>query len=94
MRSPLSRLRSYIWTYVCVEGVAVAILFMVIAFWVSLLLDYGTFKGSVDVVIGEVSDRGMAIVSGLSGNERIVESAGAFLAPGQKVRPERARSAR
>lgn len=44
VRSPLSRLRSYIWTYVCVEGVAVAILFMVVAFWVSLLLDYGTFK--------------------------------------------------
>lgn len=41
-----------------------------------------------DVQIGEVSDRGMAIVSGLEGNERIVESAGAFLNPGQRVRPE------
>jgi len=47
-----------------------------------------------DVVIGEVTDRGMAIVSGLAGNERIVESAGAFLAQGQKVRPERARPTR
>jgi RND family efflux transporter MFP subunit len=41
-----------------------------------------------DVRIGEVSDRGMAIVAGLQGNERIVESAGAFLNPGQRVRPE------
>jgi RND family efflux transporter MFP subunit len=47
-----------------------------------------------EVVIGEVTDRGMAIVSGLAGNERIVESAGAFLAQGQKVRPERARANR
>ncbi|MGZ8335111.1 MAG: efflux RND transporter periplasmic adaptor subunit [Allosphingosinicella sp.] len=41
-----------------------------------------------DVRVGEVSDRGMAIVEGLNGNERIVASAGAFLSPGQKVRPE------
>ncbi len=41
-----------------------------------------------DVQIGEVSDRGMSIVSGLEGNERVVESAGAFLNPGQRVRPE------
>ncbi|HWT11705.1 MAG TPA: efflux RND transporter periplasmic adaptor subunit [Allosphingosinicella sp.] len=47
-----------------------------------------------DVQVGEVTDRGVAIASGLSGNERIVESAGAFLSPGQRVRPERARRAR
>ena len=47
-----------------------------------------------DVRIGEVSDRGVAIIEGLSGNERVVQSAGAFLNPGQKVRPERARTAR
>jgi len=41
-----------------------------------------------DVRIGEVSDRGMAIIQGLNGNERIVAAAGAFLSPGQKVRPE------
>jgi RND family efflux transporter MFP subunit len=41
-----------------------------------------------DVRIGEVSDRGMAITQGLTGNERIVAAAGAFLSPGQKVRPE------
>jgi hypothetical protein len=35
-----------------------------------------------------VSDQGITIAEGLNGNERIVESAGAFLNPGQKVRPE------
>ena len=45
-----------------------------------------------DVRIGEVSDRGMAIVEGLAGNERVVLAAGAFLAPGQRVRPELRRS--
>jgi HlyD family secretion protein len=47
-----------------------------------------------DVEVGEVSDRGVAIASGLQGNERIVESAGAFLSPGQRVRPEQRRAAR
>jgi RND family efflux transporter MFP subunit len=46
-----------------------------------------------DVQVGEVTDRGVAIASGLNGTERIVQSAGAFLSPGQKVRPELARSA-
>jgi HlyD family secretion protein len=41
-----------------------------------------------DVRVGEVNDRGVAIASGLIGNERVVESAGAFLNPGQRVRPE------
>lgn len=45
-----------------------------------------------DVQIGEVSDRGMQIASGLQGNERVVASAGAFLNPGQRVRPEMQRS--
>ena len=42
------------------------------------------------VRIGEVSDAGVAIVQGLSGNERVVLSAGAFLNPGEKVNPKRA----
>jgi RND family efflux transporter MFP subunit len=42
-----------------------------------------------DVQVGEVSDAGVAIMAGLSGNERIVLSAGAFLNPGQKVNPRR-----
>ena len=41
-----------------------------------------------DVRIGEVSDRGMAITQGLNGSERVVAAAGAFLSPGQRVRPE------
>jgi RND family efflux transporter MFP subunit len=41
-----------------------------------------------DVRIGEVTDNGITIAEGLNGTERIVESAGAFLNPGQKVRPE------
>ena len=36
---------------------------------------------------GEVTDRGVAIIDGLAGNERVVLSAGAFLAPGQKIKP-------
>jgi RND family efflux transporter MFP subunit len=41
-----------------------------------------------DVRVGDVGDRGITIVEGLNGSERVVESAGAFLNPGQKVRPE------
>jgi multidrug efflux pump subunit AcrA (membrane-fusion protein) len=39
------------------------------------------------VKTGEVSDRGVAIASGINGSERIVLSAGAFLSPGQKIKP-------
>ncbi len=39
------------------------------------------------VTTGEVTEAGVAITSGLSGNERIVLTAGAFLNPGQKVIP-------
>ncbi|MBY0521621.1 MAG: efflux RND transporter periplasmic adaptor subunit [Sphingomonas sp.] len=42
-----------------------------------------------DIKIGQVSDAGVAITSGLSGTERVVISAGAFLNPGQKVVPVR-----
>nr|MDP8994690.1 efflux RND transporter periplasmic adaptor subunit [Pseudomonadota bacterium] len=44
------------------------------------------------VRVGEVADRGVVILEGLAGNERVVQSAGAFLAPGQRVRPELARA--
>jgi RND family efflux transporter MFP subunit len=43
-----------------------------------------------DIAVGEVSDRGVAVASGLNGNERVVLTAGAFLNPGDKVRPVRA----
>lgn len=41
-----------------------------------------------DVRVGQVSEAGVAITSGISGGEKIVTSAGAFLTPGQKVKPE------
>ena len=40
-----------------------------------------------NVKIGQVSDAGVTIVSGLDGSERVVRAAGGFLAPGQKVKP-------
>ncbi|MEN2786251.1 efflux RND transporter periplasmic adaptor subunit [Sphingomonas qilianensis] len=39
------------------------------------------------VKVGAVSDAGVAIASGLSGSERVVLSAGAFLNPGQQINP-------
>jgi RND family efflux transporter MFP subunit len=41
----------------------------------------------VPITTGEVSDQGVAITSGLKGDERVVLTAGAFLNPGQKVIP-------
>jgi RND family efflux transporter MFP subunit len=42
-----------------------------------------------DITIGTVSENGVTIASGLSGNEAVVLSAGPFLNPGQKVNPHR-----
>jgi RND family efflux transporter MFP subunit len=42
-----------------------------------------------NIQIGTVNDNGVTIASGLSGNERVVLSAGPFLNPGQKVNPRR-----
>ncbi len=44
------------------------------------------------VTVGPVTDAGLPILSGLSGNERVVQSAGAFLNPGETVTPKRART--
>ena len=41
------------------------------------------------IKIGEVSDAGVTIAEGLSGQESVVLSAGPFLNPGQKVAPRR-----
>ncbi|WP_294333758.1 efflux RND transporter periplasmic adaptor subunit [uncultured Sphingomonas sp.] len=41
-----------------------------------------------DVKTGDVSDQGVRITSGLTGSERVVLTAGAFLNPGQKVIPQ------
>ncbi|MBA3677756.1 MAG: efflux RND transporter periplasmic adaptor subunit [Sphingosinicella sp.] len=42
--------------------------------------------------IGTVTDKGVVVAEGLNGSERVVESAGAFLNPGERVRPKRAAS--
>jgi RND family efflux transporter MFP subunit len=42
-----------------------------------------------DVKVGAVVDRGVVVTEGLSGSERVVYSAGAFLNEGEKVRPQR-----
>ena len=42
-----------------------------------------------DIKIGTVNYAGVTIAAGLSGNERVVLSAGPFLNPGQKVKPQR-----
>lgn len=39
------------------------------------------------VKVGDVTDQGVSIVEGLNGTERVVVAAGAFLSPGQKVKP-------
>ena len=40
-----------------------------------------------DIKLGLVTDRGIAIVAGLSGNERVVLRAGGFLSPGETIKP-------
>ena len=42
-----------------------------------------------NIQIGTVSENGVTITAGLSGNEMVVLSAGPFLNPGQKVKPRR-----
>ena len=42
-----------------------------------------------NIQIGTVNDNGVTIASGISGNERVMLSAGPFLNPGQKVNPKR-----
>jgi len=41
------------------------------------------------IKIGEVNESGVTIAEGLSGQEKVVLSAGPFLNPGQKVAPQR-----
>lgn len=42
------------------------------------------------VRVGSVTDEGVVITDGLNGTERVVMAAGAFLTPGEKIRPQRA----
>jgi RND family efflux transporter MFP subunit len=44
------------------------------------------------VKVGAVVDKGVVIAEGLSGSERVVLAAGAFLSPGEKIKPQRAAS--
>jgi len=47
-----------------------------------------------NVKIGDVDDRGVTVLSGLAGSERVVAAAGAFLNDGDKVKPDLQPSAR
>jgi hypothetical protein len=40
-----------------------------------------------DIKVGEVGEQGIAIAAGLTGSERVVLSAGAFLNDGEKIAP-------
>jgi RND family efflux transporter MFP subunit len=55
-----------------------------------LVVDANNKVARRPVRTGQVSDRGIAIVDGLAGNEQVVLSAGSFLNPGETVVPERA----
>jgi hypothetical protein len=54
------------------------------------VIDAGDKVVRKDVKVGQVADAGVPVIAGLAGNERVVQSAGAFLNPGDKVRPVRA----
>jgi len=45
------------------------------------------------VQVGDVTDKGVPIIAGLRGDEAIVQSAAAFLTPGETVIPQRAKAA-
>ncbi len=45
-----------------------------------------------EVQVGDVNDQGVTILGGLSGQEAVVLSAGAFLNPGETIIPQRAKS--
>lgn len=45
-----------------------------------------------DVTVGDVTDAGVTVLSGLTGQEAVVVSAGAFLNPGESIIPQRVKS--
>ena len=47
-----------------------------------------------DIKVGTITDSGVTIAAGLSGQEAVIQSAGPFLNPGQKVAPVRAAAPR
>jgi len=59
-----------------------------------LIVDQNDTIARRPVKIGAVSDRGVSIASGLTGTEKVVALAGAFLNPGEKVKPVVQKSSR
>lgn len=59
-----------------------------------LIVDAQGVVARREVKVGDVSDAGVSIASGLAGTEKVVVNAGAFLSPGEKVQPELAKTAR
>jgi hypothetical protein len=55
------------------------------------IIDHNDAVARRDVVTGQAGDRGVVILRGLAGDERVVQAAGAFLNPGEAVRPLAAR---
>lgn len=49
IRHPLQALRGYIRSYVTMEGLAVALIYLAIWFWVGLAIDYGMFGLHIDL---------------------------------------------
>jgi len=58
-----------------------------------LTVDSQDIVRRVPITVGSVSGTGVAIADGLTGRERVVVSAGAFLRPGEKVKPMDSRAA-
>lgn len=58
-----------------------------------LVIGKGDIVRRVPVTVGATSPEGVAILSGLTGAERVVVSAGAFLRPGEKAAPQMAKPA-
>lgn len=59
-----------------------------------LIVDGNNIIKRQPVKVGTVTDSGVSIASGLTGNERVVALAGAFLNPGDKVKPVVQKSSR
>lgn len=59
-----------------------------------LIVDKGNKVERRDVKVGSVTNAGIPIIGGLSGGERVVLTAGAFLNPGETVVPQLAKAAK
>lgn len=59
-----------------------------------LIVDKGNKVERRDVKVGSVTNVGIPVIGGLSGGERVVLTAGAFLNPGETVVPQLAKAAK